>query len=123
MSAADLAAVIVAIASLMVVGIACAVIVKLRQSVRDLEATLDDLRANVEPATLELADTANRLSEEATRAEGVLDTIDAISARSDALSKATYKAIAEPVIRTASVLKGTSRATRRLRGRTDKEAS
>lgn len=122
MSAGDLAAVLVAIAAFGVVAAAVAVVMHLRHSVRELEAALAHLQNDIEPATAGLVDTANRLASEADRAEGVLDTIDAISARSDAVSKATYRAVAEPVIRTVSVIKGTSRAARRLRGRSDEEA-
>lgn len=121
MSAGDLVAVLVAVACLAVVGAATAMVVGMRQTVRRLEAALDELEATVAPAAAEMVETSRRLAAEAERTEGVLDTIDAISARSDAVSKATYKAIAEPVIRTASVLRGTSRATRRLRGRSGEQ--
>ncbi len=122
MSAGDLAAVLVAISSLVVIGLACVVVVSLRRTVRELDAAVRDLRDRLEPATVQLVETVDLLADEAQRADGVLDTIDAISARSDALSRATYKAIAEPVIRTASVIRGTSRAGRRLRSRNE-EAS
>lgn len=123
MSAGDLAAVLVAISALVVIGLACVVVVSLRRTVDELDATVRDLRDRLEPATKQLVETADLLADEAQRADGVLDTIDAISARSDALSRATYKAIAEPVIRTASMIRGTSRAGRRLRNRNEEEAS
>jgi len=123
MSAGDLAAVLVAISSLVVIGLACVVVVSLRRTVNELDAAVRDLRDRLEPAAVQLVETADLLADEAQRADGVLDTIDALSARSDALSRATYKAIAEPVIRTASVIRGTTRAGRRLRGRNEKEAS
>jgi uncharacterized protein YoxC len=122
-SAGDLAAVLVAISALVVIGLACVVVVSLRRTVDELDAAVRDLRDRLEPATRQLVETADLLADEAQRADGVLDTIDAISARSDALSRATFKAIAEPVIRTASVIRGTSRAGRRLRSRNEEEAS
>lgn len=119
MSAADLVAVLAGIVCLVSVGVAVFVIMSLKQSVRDLEVTLAEIREQVVPATDTLVQTAQHLSDEATRADGLLDTLEQIAARSDVVSKATYRAIAEPVIKTASILKGTSRAARKLRGTED----
>lgn len=123
MSAGDLAAVLVAILSLIAVGVAVYAVVAMRQMARRLDEALSVLELEVAPAATELVATANRLAAEADRADGLLDSVEAISARADVVSKATYRVIADPVIKTASVIRGTSRATRRLRRRDERAAS
>ena len=116
MSAGDLVAVLAGIVGLASFGVAVFVIMSLRQSVRELEVTLAEIHEQIVPAADSLVTTAQQLADEAYRANGLLDTLDQIAARSDVVSKATYRAIAEPVIKTASILKGTSRVARKLRG-------
>jgi hypothetical protein len=59
---------------------------------------------------------ATTIDDELHRVDGLISSAERVSARADTLSRMTYGAVARPVIKTAAVVKGTSRAARRLRG-------
>ncbi len=117
MSAADLAAVVIVVVAIAVTAGVVVLVMQLRQTTEELRDVLRGLRADVD-ATMERLDAqADAVDHELTRVDGLLDSAERVSARADTLSKMTYGAVAKPVIKTAAVVKGTSRAARRLTGR------
>ena len=115
MSAGDLAAVIISVAALAVAGVGVWVVVEVRRSTAELRATVEHLRGQLGAEVTRIGAQADDIDAELRRADGLLDTAERVSARADTLSKVTYGAVARPVIKTAAVVKGTSKAARRLR--------
>ena len=115
MSAADLVIVIVAVVSLATVGVLVGVIVAFRRAIVELGGTLDHIRDEVIPAVNDLQAASARAVADLERVDGLVAQAESVQARADKLSRITYRAVADPVIRTAAVLNGTSHATRRIR--------
>lgn len=117
MSAADLAIVILSVVSVLTVGVLVAVLFVVTRAVGDLRTSVEELRGDVVPLVRDLEVSSGRVVDGLERADGLLDRADEVSARADTLSKVTYRAIADPVIRTTAVIKGAGAAGRRLRNR------
>lgn len=115
MSAADLAAVVIAVAALALVGLAVVMMVQLRRSAENLAVAVDEVRLALAERMGALDDRSAAIAADMDRAGGLLDTAEKVTARADTLSRMTYGAVAKPVIKTAAVVKGTSRAARALR--------
>ena len=115
MSAADLAAVIAGVLALGAVAAVAVMVVRLQRGIDELTRTLQEVRDVAVPASTAAAEHAARIEDELRRADGLLERAEVVSARAETLSKVTYKAVADPVIRTAAAMKGTGRAARRLR--------
>jgi hypothetical protein len=115
MSATDLVIMIVAVVSLATVACLVGLVVSFRRATIELKLTLAHIRDEVIPAVSELQAASARAVEDIERVDGLLGQAEAVQARADKLSRITYRAVADPVIRTAAVIKGTSHATRRLR--------
>lgn len=116
MSSTDLAVIIVVIVAFVAVAAAVAVVLSVREASRDLRAVLVELRSSTLPAVRAIEADQAAVRDELERASGLLDRVDQVTARAEGISRVTYRAIADPVIKTAAVLRGTSRAGRRLRG-------
>jgi hypothetical protein len=103
MSATELAALIVAIASVVAVvllGVALVSITKTLRSVRD---------------AVELGETVRGANAEIERLGGVITTAESIGGTVDSVSRLAYLAFSNPVIKTMAFASGTSRAASRLR--------
>jgi len=116
MSAADLAAVVVSVASLAVVAVLTAVVIALLRTVRELRALMEEVRGKALGALRSATDGVNDAREEMDRVQEILDAAEAVSSRIDGASRVAYLALSKPVIKTAAVASGTRRAARRLRG-------
>lgn len=117
MSASDLAAVIVVVVAIAATIGAVVLIMQLRRTTEELRDVLTGLRTDVDATMRRLDAQAEAVEHELGRVDGLLESAERVSARADTLSKMTYGAVAKPVIKTAAVVKGTSRAARRLAGR------
>jgi len=115
MTATDLVIVIVAVMSLAAVGVLVGVAVAFRRAVVELRGTLDHIRDEVVPAVIDLQAASAQAVADLERVDGLVAQAEVVQARADKLSRITYRAVADPVIRTAAVLKGTGHATRRMR--------
>lgn len=119
MSAGDLAAVLVGVASLMLVGLGVWVAVALRRATAELRAEVHEMQGELRSVVDDIAASAERTRDDLDRVDGLLDRVEQVTARADGISRVTYRAFAEPVIKTASVVRGTRRAARRLRSPDD----
>jgi predicted PurR-regulated permease PerM len=115
MSAADLAAVIVTIVCLVVVAVLVIAIQVLVRTLRELRATVDELRSSTLPMVDDLHATVTKANEELDRVDGVIGRAERITATVDVASRLGYKAMAPPLIKTLSFVKGAGRAGRALR--------
>jgi hypothetical protein len=116
MSAPDLAALIVTAVSMMVVVVLVIAVQALVRTLRELRATVDDLRGATLPMVHDLHDTVSKAGTELERVDAVLDKAERISTTADVASRLAYKAVAPPLIKTAALVAGAGRATWRMRG-------
>jgi hypothetical protein len=113
----ELAALIVAIASVVAVvllGVALASITRTLRSVRD---AVELLRTETVPVMTDLGDTVRAANAELERVEGILGTAESISGTVDSASRLAYLAFSNPVIKGLALATGTGRAARRFRRR------
>jgi methyl-accepting chemotaxis protein len=116
MSAIDLAAVVLSVTCLVLIAVATLVTVRLRSALREVRTLIDQIRSEAGEISARLDVQAAAVDTELHRIDGLVDRAERVSARADTLSRMTYGAVARPVIKTAAVVKGTSRAAQRLRG-------
>lgn len=120
MTATDLAVVILSVVSVASVGALVAVLFVVSRAVADLRRCVDELGDEVVPLVRGLETSSARVVEGLERADGLLERADEVSARAETVSRVTYRAVADPLIRTRAVLRGAGAAGRRLRtGRQD----
>lgn len=115
MSGADLAVVVVTIASIVAVGAVLFGLLRLLRTLEDLRASIDVINERVPPLIDELAESLAQANHELARMERVVGSAESISATVDATSKLAYRALSAPVIKTVAVTTGASRAAKRLR--------
>lgn len=117
MSAADLAAIIVAVTSLAAVAALTVVLLRTARVLREATAALADVRTRAVADLDAAAGAVHEAAGEVARVAEILDAAEAISSRVDGASRAAYVALSRPVIKTAAAATGAQRAARRLRGR------
>jgi predicted acylesterase/phospholipase RssA len=115
MSGADLAIVVVTGCSIVAVVAIVVALGRLLSSVRALQASLEELNAQVTPLVDDLRVALEEANEELDRIDRLVGSAESISATVDATSKLAYRALSAPVIKTVAVTSGASRAARRLR--------
>ncbi|MFN3216492.1 MAG: hypothetical protein ACE367_08365 [Acidimicrobiales bacterium] len=116
MSAIDLAAIVLSVTCLVMIAVATLVTVRLRSALGEVRELIDEVRSEASEISGRLDAQAAAVDSELHRIDGLVDRAERVSARADTLSRMTYGAVARPVIKTAAVVKGTSRAAQRLRG-------
>jgi len=120
MSAADLAAVLVAAVSLVATAVITITVLALLRTMRELRGVLDALHGHTLPLVTDLRGAIDQAGVDLARVEGILDSAERISHTVDAASQLTYRAFSPPLIKTVSFLAGVRRAGRRLRGAPDR---
>jgi hypothetical protein len=116
-SASDLAAVLLGVATLAVVAVLVLVTVQLRGALRHLRSEVVRLHEEVDVTVAELREVVGRARTEADRADSVLASVEEVAERVDAASELAYETFSKPVIKAVSIGSGTARAARRLRGK------
>lgn len=117
MSAGDLAAVIVAITSVIAVGVLMFAVASLVSTMRSLRDTIEAIRVDAVPAVAELRRAATQANLELERVDELLGTAESISTTVDSASRLTYLVMSNPLIKIVAFGAGASRAARRLRRR------
>ncbi len=117
MTAWELATILVAIAALVVVAALANLVIKLRQVIDELNKMTNQIRSTVEHASNRLDMQAKEIENEYNRVDGLIDTAEKITSRANFVSELTYSVIARPIIQVSSLLKGTFRVAKVLRGR------
>ena len=115
MSAGDLAAVVVTIICLAVVVILVFAVQALVATLRQLRETIDELRAESLPMFGDLRTTVTKAGDELERVDDVMGQIERVVATADVATRLTQRVITPPLIKTAAVVKGATRATLMLR--------
>lgn len=117
MTATDLAAVVVTIASVSAVALLGLGLVTLRRTLTALGDGIDELRAEMLPAVAELRHSVERVDRELERLDGVVESVRSVSGTVDAASRLAYQAFSTPVIKAMALGAGTAKAARSLRQR------
>jgi hypothetical protein len=111
----EVAAVVVAVASVLGVILLVVAIVALTRTLNELRAVADEFRRSALPAVTEAHDTVRQANAELERVDGLLVTAESIGATVDSASRLAYLAFSNPMIKAMAFAAGTSRAVRRFR--------
>lgn len=115
MDANELAAVIVAVASaVLVIGLLVA-LAALTRTLRLLRVTVEDFRTQALPLVQDARATVAQAGQELERVDTLLTSAEGITATVDAASRLAYLAFSNPVIKILALGSGTARAARRFR--------
>tara|TARA_B100000929_G_scaffold242173_1_gene199578 strand:+ start:159 stop:536 length:378 start_codon:yes stop_codon:yes gene_type:complete len=117
MTAWELATILVAIAALVVIAALANLVIKLRQVISDLNEMTNKIQNTVDLASKRLEKQASEIESEYHRVDGLIDTAEKITSRANFVSELTYSVIAKPFIHISSLLKGTFRVAKIIRGR------
>jgi hypothetical protein len=117
MSASDMAAVIVAAASVVAVVLLAVGVVALLRTLRALREVAHLLRTETAPVLDDLRDTVDAANGEIERLDRLVTTAESVTGTVDSASRLAYIAVANPVIKGVAFASGTAKAARRLRGR------
>ena len=115
MTATELSALIVAIASVVAVVLLTMVLASITKTLRAVRDTVEVLRSETVPVVHELGETVRSANVEIERLGGVMGTAESIGGTVDAASRLAYLAFSNPLIKAMALATGTSRAARRFR--------
>jgi hypothetical protein len=119
-SATEVAAIVVAAASVIGVVLLAIALATVTRTMRTVQEAVDLMRDETVPAMEELAATARNANSELQRVDILIDSAESISGTVDSASRLAYLAFSNPVIKAVAFGAGTSHALRRLRrGRED----
>ena len=115
MSAGDLAAVFVAIASVIAVVLLTIALLSLIRTLTALRVAVEDLRRETLPVVTEMQQTVTRANAELERVDGLLVSAESVTATVDSFSSLFYLVFSNPLIKILALAAGTGRAARALR--------
>ena len=115
MSASDLAAIIVAIASVAVVVLLVFVVVSINRTLTMMRSSIEELRRETLPVVDELRRTVTTANAELQRLDGLIDSASSVTATVDSASHLAYLAFSNPLIKLIAFAAGTSKAAKALR--------
>jgi hypothetical protein len=115
MSASDLAAVIVAIASVAAVILLIFVVVAVNRTLLAMRMSIEELRRETLPVVDEMRRTMVTANAELERLDGLIESASSVTATVDSASHLAYLAFSNPMIKAIAFAAGTSKAARALR--------
>ncbi len=115
MSAAEVTALVVAVAATVALCLLVAVVVWLARAVRALNRELDHVRVEVAATVAALEDAVGHAEAEMDRTDGLLDAAERITAAAETRARLTTDALSTPVIKALAIAAGTNRAAQRLK--------
>jgi hypothetical protein len=111
----ELAALIVAIASVVSVVLLAVALVSITKTLKAVRDTVELLRTETVPVMADLGDAVRTANVELERLDAVLGTAESIGGTVDSASRLAYLAFSNPVIKALALASGTGRAARRFR--------
>jgi hypothetical protein len=115
LSAADLAAIIVAIASVVGVVLLVFVVVAVNRTLASLRLSIEQLRRETLPVVDELHRTVTTANAELERLDVFLDSATSVTATVDSASHLAYLAFSNPLIKVMALATGTAKAAKALK--------
>ena len=117
MTASELAAIIVAVASVLGVVVLAFALVALTRTLAMLRLSIEELRRETLPVIDELQRTVSQANADLERLDGLLDSATSVTNTVDSASQLAYLAFSNPVIKAIAFATGTGRAVRAFRRR------
>ena len=117
MSASDLAAIIVAVASVVGVVVLVFALLSLTRTLATLRMSIEELRRETLPVIDELQRTVTQANTDLERLDGLLDSATSVTATVDSASQLAYLAFSNPVIKAIAFATGAGRAAKAFRRR------
>jgi ascorbate-specific PTS system EIIC-type component UlaA len=115
MTGGDVAAIIVACLTAVLVAFLCVALTTLNKTMRVMRETIEQLRRETVPVVVDMRETVQRANLDLDRVDNVLNSAESIGATLDSGSRLLYLAFSNPIIKALAVGAGTARAARRLR--------
>ena len=115
LSGTEVAAYVVAGASVVAVILLVLVLVSVSRTLATLRQSVEDLRRETLPVLTDLQRTVSQANAELERVDDLLDSAQSVSATVDSFSRLAYLAFSNPLIKGMALVTGTSRAARALR--------
>jgi predicted PurR-regulated permease PerM len=119
MSASELAAIIVAVASVIGVLVLVFAMVALTRTLATLRISIEELRRETLPVLDELQRTVVQANNDLERLDNLLDSATSVTNTVDSASQLAYLVFSNPVIKAIAFATGTARATRTFRTKRD----
>jgi hypothetical protein len=117
MSASDLAAIIVAVASVVGVAVLIFALVSLTKTLATMRMSIEELRRETLPVIDELQRTVTQANVDLERLDTLLDSATSVTNTVDSASQLAYLAFSNPVIKAIAFATGTARAAKAFRRR------
>lgn len=117
MSAGDLVALIVAVATTAAFVLLVLALVALQRTLRDLRSATRELREHAIPAAQELRATVRQANSELDRVDGLLGNAEVVAGAVESASDLTYRAVSTPLIRVMSLGAGLGEGVRGFKQR------
>ncbi|CAN5600832.1 hypothetical protein BH20ACT2_BH20ACT2_21830 [soil metagenome] len=111
----EVAAVVVAAASVLGVVVLVFALVTMVRTLNAMGAAVESIRAETLPVVRDLQSTVSKANGELERVDELLVNAESISGTVDSASRLLYLAMSNPLIKVMAFATGTSRAARRLR--------
>lgn len=115
LTAGDLAAIIVAIASVVAVVLLVFVVVAVNRTLTEVRLSVEQLRRETLPVVDELHRTVTTANTELQRLDVFLDSATSVTTTVDSASHLAYLAFSNPLIKVMALATGTAKAARALR--------
>ena len=115
MSGSDVAAVIVAICSVVAVVVLVIGLIAVTRTLATLRLSIEQLRRETLPVVDEVHRTVVTANAELVRLDGLLDSAQSVSNTVDSASHLLYLAVSNPIIKGVAIAAGSARAARALR--------
>jgi hypothetical protein len=115
MSASELAAIIVAVASIIGVVVLVFALISLTKTLATLRLSIEELRRETLPVIDELQRTVVQANADLERLDTLLDSATSVTNTVDSASQLAYLAFSNPIIKGIAFATGTARAARALR--------
>ena len=117
MTASDLAAIIVAVASIIGVAVLVFALVALTKTLATLRLSIEELRRETLPVIDELQRTVTQANTDLERLDTLLDSATSVTNTVDSASHLAYLAFAHPIIKAIALASGTAKAAKAFRRR------
>lgn len=115
MSASDLAAIIVAVASVLGVVVLVLALVSLTKTLSTIRLSIEEMRRETMPVIDELQRTVSQANADLERLDTLLDSATSVTQTVDSASQLAYLAFSNPIIKAIAFASGTARAARSFR--------
>ena len=117
MTASDLAAIIVAVASIIGVAVLVVALIALPRTLSTLRMSIEELRRETLPVIDELQRTVTQANTDLERLDTLLDSATSVTNTVDSASHLAYLAFSNPIIKAIALASGTAKAAKALRRR------